>query len=803
MTISLFGRLCIGAASIFVSAAAFAQSPTPANQSAASANPPTTTADQSSLGEIIVTAQRRSENLERTPVAVAVLSGEDLAKQQIVTQSDLQNAVPGLQVRETLNNNQLNFAIRGQTVSAFSSSTPAVLPYVNEVQVNGPGGSSAFYDLQSIQVLKGPQGTLFGRNATGGALLFTTTKPGDTFGGYFDVDAGNYNEKKFEGAVNLPIISDVVLARVAGFYQRRDGYQHNLFTDSTVGDVDRYGGRASLTIKFSDRLKNDLVVDYYHSGGSSAALVLSYVSPVSAKEPPIPANLLFSPFLDTAIGAPGAWAAYLAANPKVPAGGLYAALASQNARGPFTVDVNNPGAYKANNTLVSNITTFEITDNLQFKNVAGYNNIRSRAGWDADGSPYQIDGTATGQAYSDNELDAQYSEEPQFIGKAFADALTYVVGGYYANEKSTSYLPLAVLNLEPIIPTTVNNTDSVSRDKSAAGYGQGTYDLSRATGIKGLSVSAGVRYTTETVSVADIPPSEYLANPSPLYHSFLQHTFDKISWQFGLQEQLNPELMIYAVSRRSFRSGGFNNQEPPFAGFGNQGGSGFDVETATDAELGFKFQGTVGGVPARLNAAAYFESVKNTQEATFADIEQRLAAVTVNVPKSRVTGFEAEGEIDPTNWLKVGTSVAFTDAAFIDPEVTIPATPGTPPTTVAFGPYPASPRWSGSVFSEVDVPVTATVSAAVRGQLYDQTSTFFSPTNDTVTPGTQLPGYAVANFTVSLEDKKAGWWAGVVIKNAFNRVYYAGGLAAANLFATNATLPGDPRTVVGEVRYKF
>jgi len=796
MKILLFGGLCVAAANILVSAAAFAQSATPANQSTAAA-------DQNTLGEIIVTAQRRSENLERTPVAVAVLSGEDLAKQQIVTQSDLQNAVPGLLVRETLNNNQLNYAIRGQSVSAFSSSTPSVLPYVNEVQVNGPGGSSAFYDLQSIQVLKGPQGTLFGRNATGGALLFTTTKPGDTFGGYFDVDAGNYNEKKFEGAVNLPIIDDVVLARVAGFYQRRDGYQYNLFTGSTVGDVDRYGGRASLTIKLSDRLKNDLVVDYYHSGGSSAALVLSYVSPLSAKAAPIPANVFFSPLLDAAIGVPGAWAAYLAANPKVPAGGLYAALAAQNARGPFTVDVNNPGAYKANNTLVSNITTLEITDNLQFKNVGGYNNIRSRAGWNADGSPYDIDGTTTGQAYSNDELDAQYSEEPQFIGKAFADALTYVVGGYYSNEKSTSYLHSAVLDLEPIIPTTNNYNASVSRDKSAAAYGQGTYDLSRATGIEGLSVSAGVRYTKEIVSVADIPPSEFLINPSPLYQGFLQHTFDKISWQFGLQEQLNPELMIYAVSRRSFRSGGFNNQEPPLPGFGNQGGSGFNEETATDGELGFKFQGTVGGVPVRLNAAAYFESIENTQEATFASIEGKLASVTVNVPKSRVAGFEAEEEIDPTNWLKVGTSVAFTDASFIDPKVTIPSTPGTPPTMVDFGPYPDAPRWSGSVFSEVDMPVTNTVSAAVRGQLYDQTSTFFSPTNNTITPGTELPGYAVTNFTISLEDKKAGGWAGVIIKNAFNRVYYVGGLAATTLWGANATLPGDPRTVVGEVRYKF
>jgi iron complex outermembrane receptor protein len=99
--------------------------------------------------------------------------------------------------------------------------------------------------------------------------------------------------------------------------------------------------------------------------------------------------------------------------------------------------------------------------------------------------------------------------------------------------------------------------------------------------------------------------------------------------------------------------------------------------------------------------------------------------------------------------------------------------------------------------------VTAAVSAAVRGQLYDQTLTYFSPTNNSVTPGTKLPGYTVANFTLFLEDTKKGWWAGVILKNAFNRIYYVGGLAGANIYATNAALPGDPRTVVGEVRVKF
>jgi len=143
------------------------------------------------LEKIVVTAQRRSENLERTPVAVTVVSGDALVKQDIVTEADLRSAVPGLTVRASLNSNDLNYSIRGQTVDAFSGSQPAVLPYINEVQVGSSGGASAFYDLQSVQVLKGPQGTLFGKNSTGGAVLFTTAKPTDEFGGYFSASTGN------------------------------------------------------------------------------------------------------------------------------------------------------------------------------------------------------------------------------------------------------------------------------------------------------------------------------------------------------------------------------------------------------------------------------------------------------------------------------------------------------------------------------------------------------------------------------------------------------------------------------------
>lgn len=146
-----------------------------------------------------------------------MVGAEALAKQAITSERDLQFATPGLTVRTSQNDNQLNYLLRGQTVDAYTSSLPSVLPYVNEVQVGG-AGSNAFFDLQSVQVLKGPQGTLFGRNSTGGAMLFTTAKPTGERTGYGAARYGRFNDMQVEGAVNGPVSGDKLLARVADYY---------------------------------------------------------------------------------------------------------------------------------------------------------------------------------------------------------------------------------------------------------------------------------------------------------------------------------------------------------------------------------------------------------------------------------------------------------------------------------------------------------------------------------------------------------------------------------------------------------
>jgi iron complex outermembrane receptor protein len=762
--------------------------------------------EHGALEEIVVTAQRRSEGLERTPVAVSVLSADTLDKEQITTETDLRTTAPGLSVRSTSNSNQLNYVIRGQSLDAFSNNRPGVLPYVDEVQVGGAGTASAFYDLASIQVLKGPQGTLFGRNATGGAVLFTTQQPTNDLSGYITVRGGNYDLRYYEGALNVPIVDDKVLLRVAGFSEAREGFQYNLYTDSRVGDIDRYGFRASLTVKFTDAIKNVLVADYSRYDGAGTSAILWNLNP---KIGAIPATGFYAGGAVTdayftgaalAAGAPpgtslaGAWAAYVATHPTTNPNGLASVLATQQARGPFTVDFDGPDSNMARNLIFSNITTFDIADNTQIKNIAGHTQLDSNTDYDADGTPYDIDDN-----FNVNNT-RQTSDELQLLGKTLADKLSYVGGVYYSNESTEIHLASALLGLEPFVPPTPQHNDYIGTNKTLAEYAQGTYDLTEVTGVQGLGFTLGVRHTSEKIGSLLLPTAsgyaQVLANPAT--ESVDQSkTFNNVGWTIGVQDQLNSDILIYAVSRRSYKNGGYNGTLVPVVGPGDIGGNGYLTETDTDGELGVKFQGSIAAMPTRLNAAVYNQWISNDQRVAYTvDSFGSPAPISVNVPRAKVSGVELDGQISPVSWLSVGASYDYTDGRFTSNLVSIL---GRPP--IVFGTYPDTPKSMATFYSDVTIPIRDGLAVVLHGDIYNQTAIAYSSTAN-INPGAILPGFAVTDFRVSL-DSSQGWTVSAVVKNAFNRVYYAGGIAAAELFQFNTAIPGDPRTASLELHYKF
>lgn len=737
---------------------------------------------------IVVTAQRRSETLERSPVAVSVVTAQTLAEKAIVTETDLQSSVPGLTVKTGQNENQLNFSLRGQTVDPFSSSRPSVLPYFNEVQVGG-AGSTALYDLSSVQVLKGPQGTLFGRNSTGGAVLYTSAKPTDELGGYVIGRLGNFSAKQAEAAVNVPIISDKVLLRVAGFLQRRRGFQLNLFNGQHLGEVKRESGRVSLTLKPTQGFTNELVVDYGHSSGASLSSVVYNVLPLGAPSF-IPFNFLFSPAVDTAFG-PGTWAAYLAVHPQADPLGLIHFAEVQRARGPYIVNVDSPNYYRQKKLLVSNITTVDLAPGLKFRNIVGYVHSRFKGAGEFDGTPFGIDGNGP---QGRGGVIQQLSIEPQIVGTVWGDRLDLVAGLYYLHETDDTRSQSIIFDFTPISPPVQQINDGKFTNKDYAAYAQGTLAL----GPGGLKATVGARYTVEKTKFVRAPDDTYVTNPLPVYNFDQHDTFKKLSWTLGLEDQVTSQLLIYAKARRSFRSGGFNYFAPPTTGFGNATGGEYKPETATDGELGVKYRGRLGMLPARVSFAAYHMVVEDVQRAFYAAIFGNLAAITVNVPQAKIDGFEVESSFDPAPWLTIGANLNYTNARFTKNTVQVVDNP-----TAKFDTYPDTPKWSGALFASLSAPITDRLKGSLRADVYRQTSTYFSSTAKSLTPGAKIPAYTLVNLRAGVEDRVTRLSVAAIVKNVTNKTYYSGGVGFANIFSLNTAVPGEPRTWLIELGYKF
>lgn len=744
-------------------------------------------------GEILVTARRRGEDISRVPTSVSALGADALAQRSITTQADLQAAVPGLIIRETQSNNNFNYSIRGQTIDAFSGSAAAVVPYVNEVNF-ASGGASTLYDIESVQVLKGPQGTLFGRNATGGAVLFTTTKPTNELGGYVVGGVGNLDYWEVKGAVNIPIVTDKVLFRAAFNATERDGYIHNVYNNEDLGAVDRWSGRGSLILRPNDRIENSTVFEYSRSKGTNSGTRFHSYDPNGYSA------MLFSPMMDTLTGVPGAWEQYLAANPGANPGGMAGALARQEQLGYWGVDAVGTSFHDGKDWYVTNTTTFDVTDDIQIKNIFGLTDSRAHDSTSQKGTPFVLIQTTNLLSGADGNIVEveNISDELQLQGKAFDGTLTYILGGFYQKTTTEIFYPGSYFDIRPVQPTTgipslvAYDSNFRNKDVTKAIFAHITYDL--GSFAEGLSFSAGGRYTWVDVSLRNLPGSTYNSGVPELKTSF-----DKPSWNAGLEYQINPDVMVYATTRGSWRSGGLNGVAPAILAPGSEGGALFASESAKDVEAGVKFSGRVMDRPAHLFIAAYNQWIDNVQRVTFPSFGGASIAVTANVPKARVRGVEVDGSIRPTDWLELGGMVAYTDAKFTSGNVDLFGD------SFTFDTYPDTPKWAGSAYAQVDLPLPDDAGTLrARTDLYAQTGQWFSNFGRSREPGTKTPGYALVNARLDWNNiKGSNVSASAFGRNLFNKGYYVGGLAQTIALGANSVNVGRPRTYGVELRFDF
>lgn len=736
---------------------------------AETASKPATSQEAKGFEEVVVTARRRDEDIEKVPVAITAIGAEQLNDRQVRTDSDLQLTVPGLTIRQTQGNNSLTYAIRGQSADTFSGSPSAVVAYIDEVPTS-INGASTFYDLSSVQVLKGPQGTLFGRNATGGAVLYTTAKPTNTTEGMLRVRAGNYNLREVEGMANAPVIDDKVLLRVAFDSIKRDGYIHDIVTDKDLGETNRNSGRLTLTVKPSDQLENTSMFGYTRTDGTNTGATYIYSIYTAADEAKVghPLNTASS---------------FLAGE-----------VQHQKQLGYYKTQYPFPTNHVGEDELFVNTTTFDFTENLRLKNIFGYSRGDTDSEQPALGASYITFATrnyVTGKA--GNELKAEsFSDELQVSGNAFSDELTYITGVYLQSSRTDTLWPQTYFEGPPNGVTATSNFRSVT--ESTALYAQGTYKLTSA-----LRTTAGLRYTKEDVSIEQLSQSDaYIASGS---HQKQDETFKKPSWELGLEYDLASDVLTYVKTRGSFRSGGFNGSAPPVDADATGGGNKFDAETVRDIEAGVKYQGYVVNRPAKLNIAVYKEWVKNVQRIEFPDPPGPVQsiAVTANVPEMQVKGVEIETSLMPTDWLELGLAAAHTDADFTDNKVTLFGT------EYRYSPVANTPKNTWSVWGQIDFPVDPGVGGiALRTEVYGQSSMYFSNTADSITPDTELPSYHIVNARLGWSNiMKSHFSTALFGKNLTGEEYFVGGMPLGASLGHNAAAVGEPRTYGVELAYQF
>lgn len=756
-------------------------------------------AEEGGPEEVIVTARRRDESLERVPIAITAIGADQLVERSIRTDSDLQLTAPGLTIRQTQGNNSLTYSIRGQSADTFSGSPSAVIAYLNEVPLT-IGSASSFYDLESVQVLKGPQGTLFGRNTTGGAVLYTTAKPTDKSEALIRTRLGNLELREVEGMVNVPL-SDTVLLRGAFNVIRRDGYIENLLNGDDLGELDRNSARVTLTIRPNDQLENTTFVQYTDVGGTNTGASYTYSvyeagQTHNGEALTTSAGFLFGPGLDAL--AAGAWDAYLAAHPNAYAQGLVAYVDEQRRIGPYKTRHPGGAKHEGEDFNASNTTKYELSENLTLKNILGYSESKTDSEQPQLGAPFVTILTAnalTGK--SGNELDVDsFSDELQLQGKA--GDLSYIAGYYFQRMKTDTLWPQTYFDVSPIITPTYAQNHFRIRNRTNALYTQGTYDL--GSFVDGLAVTAGVRYTWEHVSIEHLPGGDQFTQYGSAKQS---RTFKDPSWEFGFEYQATPTLFTYLKTRGSFRSGGYNGSAPPIEVTATDGGDLFKSEHTKDVEAGLKYRGDLGGHTATLNLAIYKQWIEDVQRVEFPDPDGSgpiaSIAVTSNVPKAEVKGLEIEAAISVTDWLELGANGALTKPKFTDGEVTMFGR------TYSYGPFGDTPKKSGVLYAVLDVPVDAAIgSLSVRGEMYAQSPQYFSNAADTIAPGTKLPSYELYNARITWADVMGSkFTAALWGKNLSDKAYFVGGMTLASALGHNAAAVGEPRTYGLELSYEF
>ena len=773
------------------------------------AQQPATPAAAGGLEEIIVTAQKRAQNSQDVGIALSAVTGEELAALGAVTASDITKTMPAVVLTQPNGPSSFSLSIRGVTQNDFADhqESPAAI-YVDDVYVSQMAGLAfTLFDVERVEVLRGPQGTLFGRNATGGLANFVTRRPTDEAGGFINVTIGQRNLTHIEGALNGRLWDGV-----DGRFSFQSNHYDPLFKNVAGGAPDSENGN-DWSLRGQLLWKN-------LAGG----------------------QLLLSAHASREDVHAGAWEQYATvagANGydtlQGPNGNFWGTCKGCNASGvpdssPFTTRDNRAGYAKLKSSGVTLKYNTEIGGGVQFTAIGDYSALKKQYQEDSDVSPYTIFQFFNGSNVDQQSLELRLNGGDSKLNWTAGVYGLRINGDYYegwegasffgAQEYNTASNPNAAYSnysatpgpwpygTAPFYTGTVadpsggmpaTNAPYSLGTKSYAGFGQLEY---RATDLIGFTFGARYTYDKKDFDYTWNPYLYYPNDPSgatkqltrpvgPALQAYNQSRNDNLfSGKAQVDFHVATDKLLYLSYNRGIKGGGFSAPLFP-ATIANLKDLTFEPEVLTSYEAGFKSEFLDRTL--RFNGAVYYYDYHNYQALIYTLSLNQL------IKNADATHKGAEGEIEwaPNDAWRFGLGVAYTDAVVKD----VAGRCCTASFTAITGNYTPgnAPRWSGNAMARYTLPVgEGRLSLQVDGNYL---SRFWFNLADT--PAVEQTAFGLLNARINYEPAGRRFEIGASIENIADKHYGVMGFDNTGINGLAQRYPGMPRWVKAHINYKF
>lgn len=777
------------------------------------------------LTDIVVTARKREESLQNVPVAVSAFSGGQLEQQGVRSLLDVARTVPSLSSAPVQNSSSaVIFSLRGQSASDIILTVDqAIGIYADGAYIPRPYGLQAgLVDLQSVEVLKGPQGTLYGRNTTGGAINLISRGPDfEGWHGYTYGEFGNHGDLRMNAAINIPLIPDMLSVRIAGQNWQRDGIGKSRITGQDLGfDRDQQYLRGMIRFEPTERVRIDFKADWARIRENGMLTTARFYLPQNA----------------TAYQG----AVELGLNPTVPANlatvnGIIQNIVALGNSDLTTADTGNILHEDVNTHSFTLNGSVELADNVSLRSITSYRYLDKDTANELDGTRFHIlENVSTVPASFPSVYplpsrpmvrDRLWTQELNLSGNLLDDRLSFLFGAFYSDEKGDDATQndfrlnqFFAQQPAPLRNFVINFNEGLDIiNKSKALYTQNDFKITDS-----LTLTAGYRYTWETRGMTSalrrFDPVNNLwrcghpllaglitADPTRCNVVLPKDKFKGSSYMVSLNWKPTDDSLIYARTAKGFRGGGFQVRVPTAPNFG--------AETAKDIEVGAKadfFDHKL-----RANIAAYRTKYSNKQESQIVPVPVvGTATIVTNAASATIKGLEAELFARPVSFLSLKGTVSYIHGKYN-------AYPGAlaytgAPFGDASGERFALPPWQYSLQARLDVPVGVSklgfqadwswqAGARPSARLIDPALPA-SLTNDFVADVYGRGGRAslgLLNLRADVAFPDVGVTVSAFATNALNKKYQIAAIPQTNTGGIAAGITGETRMIGIGIRKSF